>query len=162
MKINQGFGHKYDRLFYLVKWHIRFLWISVAMIACYLILGCGSAYAGPLGEKWTKNDYIRQGAFTIALGVDWLQTRYISEHPDEYKEVGIARCFIGEHPDKSNVDIYFAAAWIAHTVITDLLDHKAEIFGIQFNPRKLWQHVTIGVEAGVDGHNISIGIGLEF
>lgn len=48
----------------------------------------------------------------ISLAIDWRQTLFIAGNPDKYYEKGFAKTFIGEHPTKAAVNIYFAVATV--------------------------------------------------
>lgn len=99
---------------------------------------------------WSKNDTNRQLAFTGVLILDWAQTRYIANNPVEFEEKNTV---IGKHPTLGRVNGYFASAALIHWGISYALPPGA---------RKVWQNVSIAVEAGQVGRNIQLGIGMDF
>lgn len=100
--------------------------------------------------SWTPADSYREGAALGLLAVDYAQTMHIADNPQAFYE---RNPILGEHPSKSEVTTYFAAAAAAHIAIAALLPPKW---------REIWQYATITLEAGVVGHNASIGIGTNF
>jgi hypothetical protein len=90
---------------------------------------------------------------------DWGQTRYIAQHPGEYYETNP---ILGRHPKTSAVDLYFLSALVIHPVVSYLLPSKAQVFGFDINPRRIWQAGTIIVELGCVSNNARLGIGFSF
>jgi hypothetical protein len=121
---------------------------------------CNAEYK--FADNWTWQDTAWQGAFVAVAAGDWLQTRYIAKHPDEYYETNKA---LGKHPSTSEVDAYFAGCVLGHTLISLALPPKltwngeiVTVFDVPVNPRRIWQGIWIGVEAGYVIHNASIGV----
>jgi len=54
------------------------------------------------------------------LVVDWLQTRFIADHPERFTESNL---ILGEHPSLRAVDIYFACCVAATMVLAWLLPY---------------------------------------
>jgi hypothetical protein len=77
---------------------------------------------------------------------DWAQTRQIAQEPQHYRELNP---LLPEHPTLGQVNRYFLLTAAAHVVISSMLPEKQ---------RKVWQYLTIGVEAGMVGRNYSIGV----
>ena len=110
-------------------------------------------------ENWDRDDTEWQVA-SITLGVaDWLQTRYISKHPDEYREMNKV---LGDHPSLDEVDLYFGSVIVAHTLLSMALPPEAEVFDYKINPRRICQSIWIGVEGVTVVRNIAIGIKFEY
>ena len=76
----------------------------------------GSLPAGPapyaqkanldFGAPWTTEDTARQTLITFELLYDWAQTRYIGQHCDQWKEVGIlSQVLYGECPNLKRLAI---------------------------------------------------------
>jgi len=83
------------------------------------------------------------------LGVDWLQTIYISKHKDRYYEINP---ILGEHPNKGKVNFYFGVIVGSYLISSFIM------------PNKLWYPLTyscIGIELVTVVHNKNIGIGLS-
>ena len=121
----------------------------IASTLCILFLLCGNAYAF---DKWTPQQKQLEIANQVLMAMDWSQTRYISDNPTRFKEVG---CFglIGEHPNRYQVDTYFAAYALSHLVITHVLPSKY---------RNKWQVGTLCMSASVIVGNNNIGIKFVF
>lgn len=132
----------------------------VTIIILFILLSFGTANAEyKFAENWNRNDTEWQVA-SIVLGVaDWLQTRYISKHPDEYREMNKV---LGDHPSLDKVDLYFASVIVAYTIIAAALPPEAEVFDYKINPRRICQSVWIGVEGVTVVRNIAIGIKFEY
>ena len=118
---------------------------------CIIFVLCGCASV-PF-EGWTKADTARQVTYTALHVADWAQTAEISRSNGEYCEAGGAGIFIGEHPEESDVHIYFASTLLLQTAISAMLKPKY---------RKAWQYIWIGAEAATVAHNFSIGLNAEF
>lgn len=101
------------------------------------------------GEPWSEQDIQLEAAYLMLHAVDWGQTRTIATS-DEFWETNP---ILGSHPTVAEVNRYFVATALLHVAITDSLHPRY---------RPLWQKFTIGVEAGYVGHNINLGITLEF
>lgn len=112
-----------------------------------VVLFCFVALLTGCFTNWTKADVYRQATWTALHGADWLQTRYIAQHPEQYKEYNP---ILGSHPSVTEVDLYMGGWMVLHPIITDILPPEY---------RKYWQYITIGEKAFWVGHNYSIGIG---
>ena len=104
----------------------------------------------PDADPMTKEQKVMQGTYLGFHIIDWRQTRYAAEHPDEYGETNI---LMGRHPSTEEVDAYMAASALLHTGITKSLPTKY---------RKAWQMFTIGFEIGVVHQNAQIGVKVDF
>lgn len=133
-------------------------WLLVAVFLLMLFIPSARAEY-KFADNWTWEDTAWQGAFVAVLAADWAQTRYIAKHADEFHETNP---ILGKHPSTSQVDAYIAGCVLGHTLISLALPPKAEIFGYTINPRRIWQCIWIGVEAGYVIHNVSIGIKIRF
>lgn len=117
---------------------------AMAIILC---LSC-PASAG-MFDDWTAQDWQRQVAATTLLAADWAQTRHISKSDDYYEK----NLILGERPDISAVNIYFAACIIGSWIAADLMPAKW---------RKHFQMALISMETACVGHNISAGVKFDF
>lgn len=122
-----------------------------------LVLLIGNPLAG--ADTWTQGDIAVEVLWQALHLVDWGHTRYIADNPDEYYEINP---ILGNHPDKSQVDIYMAASAFLHPLVTGLLPRKARILGLELRPRTIWQCISIGLSGGLVIHNFSIGIQMKF
>jgi len=110
------------------------------------------------GDKWTKEDTVRQIAFTVVEGMDWLQTKEIARNPKYYE----TNWYLGKYPSQNKVDKYFAICTLGHALVSYLLPVKTEVYGFKVYPRQAWQYFWIGLEAGCVSHNLNIGIRISF
>jgi hypothetical protein len=124
----------------------------VLSIILILFISCGGGFAH--ADEWKKADTYREAVYLVLHVVDWNQTLYISDHPNEYRE---RNGIIGDHPSRGRVNAYFIATGLLHPAIS---------YGLKkYAPdgwSEAWQWVTIGVEAGTVTNNASIGIGFGF
>ena len=100
-------------------------------------------------DKWDKEMF---WTTTALMAVDHLTTRDLASRYDEgYFE---RNKFLGRHPDKDTIDVFFLFNYISHYLFTDYLkneEHRAWYLTARF--------VTSGYAAG---NNLSIGLGLRF
>ncbi len=106
-----------------------------------VFLGCST---------WTKGDTIRHSTYTTLWAIDYLQTTRIADQPEKYKELNP---FLGEHPSKQDVTIWFGATYTAYTAIAIVLPSPY---------REWWHYSGITVEAVCVGNNYRIGLGFGF
>ena len=143
----------------LVFWFAYIATLAVGALVCLLLLSTARA-----AERWDTTDKVL-GATALAFTVaDWAQTRYIAQNPcinagggtdcaDPYREVGLARRFIGEHPTTGQVDRYFAGAIAVSALAAHYLPstyRKGFLGGITL------------IELSVVARNRSIGLRMEF
>lgn len=131
-------------------------WVGALVVAVLTLWGAVNAEAA---GDWTKEDVALEAVYATLHVADWAQTRYIAAHPERYWE---RNPILGRHPSDSEVNLYFGATLLAHAAVTHLLPTEASAFGATWNPRRVWQGVTIGAQAAVVGWNISLGIGMKF
>jgi len=118
---------------------------ATGFMIAFLLFGCTTT-----PDKWTKKDYVLHTVMTSAMAVDWLQTRYIAEHPDKYYETNP---ILGKHPSKTEVDLYFLGSWLVTTGIVHFTKEK-----YRFIPQV--GHTALSIKCII--HNDSIGIGMTF
>ena len=133
--------------------------LTIVMTIIILLYTMNANAEYKFAENWNKTDTAWQMGFTTLCIADWLQTRYISTHPNDYRETNKV---LGEHPSLNEVDSYFVSVLAAHAIVAAALPPEAEVFDYKINPRRIWQGVWIGVEGGYVIHNISIGIKFEY
>ena len=121
------------------------------MIRRTLIRGTGLILAGLLmspadaADTWRPEDTARQVAFTALMVADWRQTRAIAVTPGYYE----TNIVLGERPNASRVNGYFAGTLLAHTLIAHALPHPW---------RERWQSAGIVIQAGAVTRNDAIGL----
>jgi len=101
-------------------------------------------------ESWTSADTNRELVYASFHVMDWAQTRNISRNPDKWYETN---ALLGRHPSTDKVDLYFLLTWVGHYLVADNLSPRN---------RKLFQNVTILLEAGYVTHNLSLGVNIKF
>ncbi len=100
------------------------------------------------GERWSKDEVALEAVYQTLQFIDYRQTLSIAED-DEYTENNI---FLGKNPQDEYIHAYFLAAALGHVAITEMLSPKY---------RRIWQMITIGIEAGYVTHNYSIGVQIK-
>jgi hypothetical protein len=108
-------------------------------------------------DKTTNGLIISANVLTV---LDWAQTRYIADNPDQFREVGPAQKFIGEHPSTGEVNSYFMASILLMNGVGYFLPESAVTFGRKWNPKK---SLYVGVTAieGVTVANNFIVLGFR-
>lgn len=128
--------------------------IAVILIAL-LLVSCSS-----VSYKWTKADKIGQIMALTALTADYLQTRYIASHGDEYRETNF---ILGEHPSKGQVNAYFAGLAAFNIGASMILPSKVIIGDdIVLKPRLMWQTSTFLGHGYAVISNYNLGVGMEW
>ena len=112
-----------------------------------LVLITSNAFAF---DKWSKVDYSLAAAALTVDTIDWLQTRYIADHPNKFYELNP---IIGRHPSTEKVNTYFISTILIGAGIAYVLPSKW---------RKVWLGSCTAIELGVTAHNFDVGIGLRF
>lgn len=111
-------------------------------------------------EKWNTEEKLMWGIKTALMYIDWKQTKYISNHPDEYYEK--YNHTLGEHPSEQKVNWYFSGSYIIQTILVSYIprDSDIKLFGESYHikPRRIFQSFTIGVSGFCVGNNLKIGI----
>ncbi len=113
-------------------------------------LFCSCAHFDYTPDPWTKDEVTMQ-SLAIGLNVmDWGQTLDISDKPDEYYETNF---ILGEHPSRSEVNMYFASLIVSELLITHLLPTKY---------RKYWLGLNVGVAGSMVKNNYHVGLKVNF
>lgn len=114
--------------------------------------------AGEGSRAWSSGDVALEMLFVVGIVADWNQTRHtIAAHRKvpgkpgyHYDEINP---LLGRSPSRRQVDTYFLGATVAHVAVAHLLPGRW---------RTSWQLLGLGVEVGVVGRNLSMGIGFRF
>ncbi len=96
--------------------------------------------------SWNQETTARELCFLYTLSKDWQQTLEIAGNPSLYSE---ENPILGSHPDKKNVNVYFASCAATHALVTYILPAKYS---------KLWQLTWIGIQSNVTHHNDNNGL----
>ena len=116
-------------------------------ILTLLMLFSGAAHAD--FDSWSTTDKSLFAAHTALTIADWGQTRDITRRPDEYHETNM---FLGQHPSKQKVDLFFVASLVGTYYLFDYSkNYRTEIL-LGF---------TAGRLAAVK-HNADIGLRVRF
>ena len=113
-----------------------------------LLLLSSSVYA----DEWTTGDTYRELAFQTLNIIDWGQTRYVAEHPDQFYEKE-SQQFIGKHPTTGRVDAYMAQSAVLHFIVAYYLPSSWRV---------PFQYITIGGKLNNTIGNASIGVKVSF
>lgn len=119
------------------------------LIFALLLFSSSSAFAR---DEWSQSDTYREVAFQTLNIIDWGQTRYIAEHPNQFHEQE-SQQFIGQHPTTGRVDAYMAETAALHFVVSYFLPSDC---------RTAFQYITIGGKLNATIGNASIGIKISF
>ncbi len=99
---------------------------------------------------WTPTQKVLWGTYTAAWLVDFGQTRYIAENPDDFFEEQSAY-LIGKHPSVGAVNNFFLAQYVLNYFIADNIgDNRTWYLGIA-----TFIHIDCAV------NNASIGIKID-
>lgn len=119
---------------------------TICLILILILLLATPAYA----DSWDEENTILHIPLTALMIVDYGQTLYIADHPNEYYETNI---IMGDHPSRKEVTEYFILSYLAVTSLTWLLPDK-------------WSHgfqtSIITMEIYHTVKNKYIGIGFSF
>ena len=123
--------------------------LSLALISC-----------SSVSYKWTMADKIGQVMALTAMTADWLQTKYIATHGNEYRETNF---ILGEHPSKGQVNAYFAGLAAFNVGMSMVLPSKIVVGDdIVFKPRLMWQTSTALGHGYAVISNYNLGVGMEW
>lgn len=127
-------------------------WIATGTITLALCTAPAMA-----SDDWTRADTERQAVYYVFHVLDWAQTRYIANHPDEFSErnymIGFRHGPGNEAYNRHRADKYFATTAVIHYLVAQALTPDA---------RRHFQFITIGVEAGLVGYNLNAGVQFQF
>ncbi len=102
-------------------------------------------------DPWSQADVNRQIVFTALDVADWLQTRWISTHPQFHEDV--SRWAFGRHPSLGRVNTLFALGPVAGAVVTNYLPARW---------RPYFQYGAITLEVYCVAGNAGAGVGMTF
>lgn len=90
-------------------------------------------------------------ASTTLLVADWLQTRYIADHPEKYEESW--NVILKGHPTRGQVDAYFGAIIVGNYLIYKYLP----------DDMGFWANMLVAsMEMSAVANNITLGVGVSF
>jgi hypothetical protein len=137
--------------------------ISMEGLAFITLISIFNADAGA-GQFWSEDPVtntliISSNALIL---VDWAQTRYGANRPDQFEETGWAKNFTGRRPTSGDVTRYNLGALVLMNTAGYFLPEKAETFGMTWNPKKSLYFTVTSVQAHTVHNNAEVGVKLEW
>ena len=111
-------------------------------------------------DKWNTEEKIAQG---VAIGltiIDWGQTLYIADHPEQFYEK--QNFLMSKHPSRSSVNLYFGLSVIGKTALVHILPRDYNLWGWNIKPRRIAQSVYIGISGANVYRNYTLDIKIGF
>jgi hypothetical protein len=102
-------------------------------------------------DPWTKGDIALETAFVAVAVCDWMQTREIARHPEQYDEIN--PILFSRSPRMWQVNTFIPISIGLHILVMDLLPQHL---------RKYWAMVGILVEGNMVNRNLKMGIKIKF
>lgn len=99
-------------------------------------------------DSWSTTDKSLFVAHTTLLVADWGQTRYISQHPDQYRE---NNPILGPHPTQRNVDLFFLTQLVGSYYLLDYAKNERTSILVGFTlvrASAVHRNASIGVRMG--------------
>jgi hypothetical protein len=121
---------------------------KLVFAVCFVLGGCAG--------QWNPETKVEEAVYQTASAVDIAQSLAISRNPDRLQEIGWPTAsVIGSHPTAAATVAWGVGRGLAHAFVTD------QLVGCGANDTvlRIWQGVSIGVEANTVLQNHSIGIG---
>jgi len=109
--------------------------ILTILLSIFLFTSCAT---------WSKGDKIREATWMVLHVVDYKQTQYAMDRPDEFKELNP---LLGEHPSEGRLNTLAIVGGLFHILVTDYLEEN----------RTLWQNITIGLKVVCVVNNYYVG-----
>ncbi len=115
--------------------------IVISILAVMIVPSISFAFG-----SWNQETTARELCFLYTLSKDWQQTLDIARNPSQYSE---ENPILGSHPDKNDVNIYFASCAATHALVAYILPPDYS---------KLWQLTWIGIQSNVTHNNDKNGL----
>lgn len=122
----------------------RACWRWLALVGVFGLLS-----APVRAADWSQDDSAWQASYLVLHVADWRQTLDIENHAGLYEINPI----LGRYPSDSEINRYFLATALLHTGAAYLLPPAW---------RRLFQKLTIGLEAGTVERNYRLGLSVSF
>jgi hypothetical protein len=135
-----------------------------AVQAFLILVALAFASQATAGQFWSE-DKTTNGLIisaNVLTVLDWAQTRYGTDRPDEYEETGFARHFTGSHPTTSEVNRYNASVLLLMNIAGYYLPEEAMFFGMRWNPKKSLYFGMTAIEGYTVYNNYQAGVKLDF
>jgi len=134
-----------------------------AFVAIMLLVGCAPIQNNI--KSFSKTDIAYQATYIALTAVDMAQTHWMAKNDWQFNghnHYEVCPLFFNSKPHQDAVDILIPAGVSFHTGIAFILPPKAKVFDFEINPRRIWQVMFIGIEAGMVTNNAIIGARIEF
>ena len=105
---------------------------------------------GFAAEDWNKEEKLKEAAWMVLHAVDWRQTAYAMDRPDEYEELNPILC---KHPSEGRLNMFILTTAIGHYLITNYIPKKH---------RSVWQNISIGFKLGTVSSNYYVGARIKW
>lgn len=136
---------------------------KIVIIVFVLLISFTNSYAEEtkLYKSWSTTEIVQEVIWQGLHVIDWGQTKDIAKRPDEYYE---KNTWLGEHPSIDEVNQYMMITALLHLGISWALPNNLEfkVFDYSFNPRTVWQCITIVGTVSTVSHNHNIGLRMNF
>lgn len=113
-----------------------------SLIVCFILL---SLSACSCNGAWTRSDTARELVYTGLVAIDWGQTLYAVDRPDQFHE---HNKLLGEHPSRGAINLYAPSMMLFHAAVSCALPAKY---------RAYWQYGSAIGEGVVVINNHRIG-----
>lgn len=117
-----------------------------------LILAALLFSSAAVADDWRTSDTYREITFQALNLIDWGQTRYVAQHPGQFREVESA-WLIGDHPSVETVDTFMLTSAVLHHLIA---------YYLPADWRSAFQYIAIGDKLNATVGNASIGVKVSF
>lgn len=102
-----------------------------------------------VADEWTNTDTAMQTLYSGLRVADWNQTLQIEDRDD----LSEANKFLGEHPSKDEVNLYFTSTLLGHYYIAKKLSQPYRVY---------WQMLFIIPQFGTIKNNYRNGLRINF
>jgi hypothetical protein len=117
----------------------------LACLCCIALWGCA----------WSPETKLEEATYQAFSAYDTAQSMQQAKRPDCYQESRFPTVnLLGRHPSASSQLEWGVARGAIHIGVTSLLEAEDAPVWV----RRVWQGVTIGIEAGESWHNQTLGL----
>ena len=121
---------------------------SITLIIMLMILML--PVAGFTADDWNKEEISKEVAWMVLHAVDWRQTAYAMDRPDEYEELNP---ILGNHPSEGRLNMFMLTTALGHYLITKYIPKEH---------RSVWQNISIGFKLGTVSSNYYVGARIKW
>jgi len=114
--------------------------ILIILLSIFIFTSCATR---------SKGDEIREATWLVLHAVDYKQTQYAMERPDEFEELNP---LLGKHPSEGRLNTFAIVGGLFHILGTDYFEEN----------RTLWQNITIGLKIVCVANNYYVGAKIKF